>query len=136
MGLDMLKKILSFTFLTAVLCAFTLPDGLKGKWEYAGGLYNGKLQSASTEYTLQRKYNDAQYEASFIEKGEKPIIYEQGKYELNQDTCLETQTFSAQPTKLLNVTLRYRYQIKNDTLTLNGVLPNGTVVQEYWKKVK
>jgi hypothetical protein len=71
-----------------------------------------------------------------IEKGAEPIPYEKGDYVLKQDTCLETQTFSAEPSKLLNITLKYHYLIKNDTLTFSGVLPNGTIVKEFWKKVK
>jgi len=130
----MIRKA-SFIILLA-LFAFTKDKGLAGKWEYSGGIYNGKPEAASKDYQLQRQYDDAHYTATFIEKGAEPIAYEKGDYILKQDTCLETQTFSAQPSKLLHITLRYRYQIKNDTLTFNGVLPNGTIVQEYWKKVK
>jgi hypothetical protein len=109
---------------------------LKGNWEYSGGTYNGKAEPASKDYTLRRQYDEAHYTALFIEKGAEPIPYEKGDYVLKQDTCLETQTFSSQPSKLLNVTLKYHYLIKNDTLTFNGILPNGTVVREYWKRVK
>jgi len=130
----MIRKASFIILLT--LFAFTKDKGLAGKWEYSGGIYNGKPGAASKDYQLQRQYDDAHYIATFIEKGAEPIAYEKGDYILKQDTCLETQTFSAQPSKLLHITLRYRYQIKNDTLTFNGVLPNGTIVQEYWKKVK
>ncbi|RYU92324.1 hypothetical protein EWM62_02490 [Mucilaginibacter terrigena] len=132
----MMKRILSAILLVIILCAFGTADTLTGTWQYSGGIYNGKAEPASKDYTLQRQYDDAHYNALFIEKGAEPIPYEKGNYTLKQDTCFETQTFSAEPSKLLNVTLKYRYQIKNDTLTFNGVLPNGTTVQEYWKRLK
>jgi hypothetical protein len=49
---------------------------------------------------------------------------------------MDTQTYSLQPSKVTNITIHYGYQVKNDTLTFSGVLPNGTTVKEYWKKVK
>ncbi|MBD1384860.1 hypothetical protein IDJ75_06190 [Mucilaginibacter rigui] len=132
----MIKKIVPAFLILAILLAFTADVSLKGSWEYCGGVYNGKPEPASKDYTLRRQYDEAHYTALFIEKGAEPIPYEKGNYVLKPDTCLETQTFSAQPSKLLNVTLKYRYQIKNDTLTFSGILPNGTIVQEYWKRVK
>jgi hypothetical protein len=81
-------------------------------------------------------YNDAEYEATFIEPGQDTIVYEQGTYKLLQDTCLETQTYSRQPSKTLNIMVRYVYSISHDTLTFTGKLPNGTTVQEYWKKAR
>ena len=132
----MMKKILPALLLLIALCAFNIEDSVKGTWEYSGGIYNGKAVPASKDYTLQRKYDAEHYDALFIEKGAEPIPYERGNYVLKQDTCFETQTFSAEPSKLLNITLKYHYQIKNDTLTFNGILPNGTTVQEYWKRVK
>jgi hypothetical protein len=132
----MIKKIVSAFLILAALFAFVADAPLKGNWEYSGGIYNGKPEPASKDYTLRRQYDDAHYTALFIEKGAEPFQYEKGDYVLKQDTCLETQTFSTQPSKLLNITLKYHYRIKNDTLTFNGILPNGTVVQEYWKRVK
>jgi hypothetical protein len=136
LGLSMIKKIAPAFILLVMLFGFTPDAPLAGTWEYGGGIYNGKTEPAPKDYTLRRQYNDAHYTALFIEKGEQPVPYEKGNYVLKQDTCLETQTFSAQPSKLLNITIIYHYRIKNDTLTFNGILPNGTVVQEYWKKVK
>ena len=132
----MIKKIIPAFLILAVLLAFAVDESLKGNWEYCGGTYNGKAEPASKDYTLRRQYDEAHYTALFIEKGAEPMPYEKGDYVLKQDTCLETQTFSAQPSKLLNITLKYHYRIKNDTLTFNGILPNGTVVREYWKRVK
>ncbi|TFF39616.1 hypothetical protein [Mucilaginibacter psychrotolerans] len=111
-------------------------NSLEGTYEYAGGIYNNKAEAASKEYKLQRRYNDAEYEATFIEPGQDTIVYEQGKYALpNDSTCLEIQTYSREPSKTLNKTMFYKYRISHDTLTFRGTLPNGTTVQEYWKKV-
>ncbi|MES2265733.1 MAG: hypothetical protein V4520_03165 [Bacteroidota bacterium] len=132
----MMKRMLPAFLLIIVFSAFRMLDTLEGKWQYSGGIYNGKAEQPSKEYTLQRNYDAAHYSALFLEKGQEPIAYERGDYALKNDTCLETQTYSAQPSKLLNVTIKYRYQISNDTLTFSGTLPNGTVVKEYWKKVK
>nr|WP_294943831.1 hypothetical protein [uncultured Mucilaginibacter sp.] len=134
----MAKKIwfLSLSLLV-VFVAFRPFATLEGTYEYAGGIYNGKTESASKEYKLQRRYNDEEYESTFIETGQDTVVYEQGKYKLTNDTtCLETQTYSKQPSKTLNITVPYVYVISHDTLTFTGKLPNGTAVQEYWKKVK
>ena len=137
MGLGMVKKIL---FLSLPLL-FALMDlvpfaTLEGTYDYAGGIYNGKQDSAAKEYKLQRRYNDAEYESTFIEPGQDTVVYEQGNYKLvNDTTCLETQTYSKQPSKTLHITVPYVYHISHDTLTFTGKLPNGTTVREYWKKV-
>ena len=88
------------------------------------------------DYTLQRKYTATEYQAYLLEKGEKPYLYEAGDYKLLADTCLETQTFSAQPSKLKGITVRYAYAVKHDTLVLKAKLPNGFIEEDYWKKVK
>lgn len=119
-----------------IMSSFYVKPTLKGKWVYAGDIYNGKKQVAATNYKLQRNYDDKHYDAYFIEEGEKPVVYERGDYLLKQDTCTETQTYTSQPSKILGVSIKYIYQIKNDTLTLSGKLPTGAVVQEYWKRVK
>lgn len=108
---------------------------LTGAYQYAGGIYNGKAEKASQGYMLQRKYDKTSYMGLFIEKGEKTLIYEKGNYSLRRDTCLETQTYSSQPSKVTGVTLHYQYRLIHDTLIFKGVLPNGTTVEEYWKKL-
>ncbi|TWR31283.1 hypothetical protein FPZ43_02060 [Mucilaginibacter pallidiroseus] len=127
--------ILIAVAIAAVFSSF-VADGIKGRWEYVGGIYNGKLTPASKDYVLQRNYDASHYSALLLEKGQAPYNYERGSYRLDKDTCSETQTFSAEPSKWLNVTIKYKYEIKNDTLTFSGVLPNGTIVQEKWLKVK
>jgi hypothetical protein len=111
-------------------------DGLKGTYEFKGGIYNGKKEGAPAEYKLQRKYKADNFDAFLLEKGEKPQKYQSGKYELKPDSCFETETYSAQPSKLTGVTLKYHYILRNDTLIFQGILPTGMVVEEYWKKVK
>jgi len=118
------------------LSSFNQTNPLTGKWEYVGDIFNGKKEGAPTEYTLQRKYTDSHFEAYVIEKGYVPEMYETGDYTLNADTCLETQTFCSQQSKLLNLTVHYHYRISNDTLTLKGILPDGEKVEEYWKKAQ
>jgi hypothetical protein len=71
-----------------------------------------------------------------LEKGEKPQKYEAGDYTLSADTCIETQTFSQQESKLIRIDIHYLYSIHNDTLTLSGTLPHGSTVKEYWKKLQ
>jgi uncharacterized protein (TIGR03067 family) len=117
-----------------ILLSFQQVSSLEGTWEYCGDVFNGKAEAAPTDYTLQRKYTTKNYESFLLEKGEKPQMYEAGNYTLNADTCLETQTFSAQESKLVGVPIRYIYTLRNDTLTLSGNLPNGNKVVEYWKK--
>jgi hypothetical protein len=129
-----LRKIVLFI---CPLLGASAVNSLEGTYIYAGGVYNNNVESASREYKLQRRYSDEEYEATFIEPGQDTVVYEQGKYKLaNDTTCLETQTYSKQPSKTLNITVPYVYHISHDTLTFTGKLPNGTTVQEYWKKVK
>ena len=116
------------------LVSFQQVKTLKGTWLYCGDVFNGKTEGAPTEYSLERKYSKDKFESFLLEKGEKPDKYETGDYTLNADTCTETQTFSAQDSKLLNVPVKYIYTVKNDTLTLSGTLPNGSVVKEFWKR--
>jgi hypothetical protein len=99
-------------------------------------LFNGKIDSLSTAYKLQRTYDDLHYKALLIEKGEKPVLYEEGDYKLNADTCFETQTYCVQPSKLLNKTVKYTYIITSDTLKLLAILPNGNQIEDHWVKVK
>ena len=127
-------KIGCLIILTLIITSFNASNPLKGTWEYAGDVFNGKVEAAPTEYTLQRKYSSKNYESFLLEKGEKPQKYEAGDYTLNADTCIETQTFSAQESKLVVVSIHYLYSLSNDTLTLSGTLPNGNKMVEYWKK--
>lgn len=118
------------------LCSSFNEASLKGVWRYCGGMFNGKLSVAPTEYTLQRKYKKKDFEAFVLEPGQKAVKYEVGNYQLIADTCLETQTYCSQPSQTLNKTITYTYTISNDTLKFKGKLPNGAAVEEYWKKVK
>ncbi|MDB5135174.1 MAG: hypothetical protein JWP37_1777 [Mucilaginibacter sp.] len=124
-----------FSFLFVLLVSsFSGKDSLRGTWEFQGGIYNGKKEGGPAEYTLQREYNDQHYEAFLLEKGSKPEKYEAGDYLLKGDTCIETETYSAQPSKLTGIPVSYLYSIRNDTLTLKATLPSGMIVEEYWKR--
>jgi len=113
-------KNIVFLFLSAAfLCSFiNSKSPLNGVWEYRGGLLNGKIDSVSTTYKLQRTYDELHYKALVIEKGQKNFVYEKGDYKLIADTCFETQTYCSQPSKLLGKTVKYTYIVSNDTLKL------------------
>lgn len=127
---------LLFVVILGVICYSFAPVTLKGTWNFAGGIYNGKREGAPVGYTLQRKYQYDTFDAYLLEKGSKTQKYQSGNYSLNNDTCLETETFSAQPSQLTGKTITYHYSIRQDSLILKGTLPTGMTVEEYWKKVK
>jgi hypothetical protein len=131
-----MKKLISALAGLLVFSSFAQVSSLKGTWQYAGGVSNGKLYTAPEGYTQQRKYTKDKFEAFLLEKGEKAVRYEAGNYLLKKDSCFETQTYSLEPSQLTGKTIRYRLSIKNDTLFLKGKLPNGIEVEDYWKKVK
>jgi|SRR6185503_187500 len=116
--------------------AFQSTPLLKGTWNFAGGIYNGKKEGAPADYTLQRKYTDKGYQAFALEKGARPLKYEAGTYVFKGDTCVDTETFSSEESKILNIPIHYLYTLKHDTLTLKATLPTGMRVEEYWRKVK
>lgn len=127
--------ILSFLIFLAI-CSFSARETLKGVWEFAGGIYNGKKEGAPAGYVLQRRYTNKSYEAFVIDSGAKPEKYEAGDYQLKGDTCTETETYSSQPSRLKDIPVNYLYSIHNDTLILNATLPSGMTVEEYWKHIK
>ena len=131
-----MKKVASAILVVIIASAFSGNKTLKGTWEYLGGIYNGKKDGAPAEYTMQRQYDNAHFNAFALQKGYKPEKYEAGDYILKGDTCIETETFSSQPSKLKNIPVHYRYKIRHDSLIFSGKLPSGMVVEEYWKRVK
>ncbi|WDF53603.1 hypothetical protein [Mucilaginibacter sp. KACC 22063] len=131
-----MKKYLLPLLLIAI-CSFTArKPSLKGSWIFAGGIYNGKRDSGTVGYNLKRIYDDKQFNAYVIQEGEKPERYQSGDYQLFSDSCFETETYNSQSADLTGKTLRYHYTIRHDSLIFNGVLPNGTTVEEYWQKAK
>jgi hypothetical protein len=46
-----------------------------------------------------------------------------------------TSKFSSRPSQNTDQTIIYNFVIDQNSLTIKGVLPNGMVVEEYWKKV-
>ncbi len=131
-----MKQIALGILLIIIASAFSGGKTLAGKWEYLGGVYNGKKEGPPAEYTLERRYDGAHYNAFALQKGYKPEKYEAGNYTLKGDTCIEIETFSSQPSKLKNIPVHYRYKIRHDSLIFSGTLPSGMIVEEYWKRVK
>jgi hypothetical protein len=131
-----MQRLFYLIVVIMALSSFVEVSSLKGTWQYAGGISNGKRYAAPDGYTQERRYTKDKFEAFLLEKGEKPLKYEAGDYSLKNDSCFETQTYSLQPSVLTGKLIRYRYTIKNDTLFLKGKLPNGIEVEDYWKKVK
>jgi len=109
---------------------------MKGTWQYDGGLYNGREQKASPDFQMQRTYTGNTFEAFMIEGVAKPELYSSGIYETKGDTLMITSKFSSRPSQNTDVMITYKFAIEQDKLTINGILPNGMVVEEYWKKVK
>lgn len=130
-----MKKII-IAVIVLGCCAFEPVTTLNGTWIFQGGIYNGKKEGAPIDYTLQRQYQDDHFDAYLLEKDSKPQKYQSGNYQLRNDTCFETETYSAQPSQLTGKTMPYHYIIRQDSLILQGKLPSGMVVEEYWKKVK
>lgn len=131
-----MQKYIYVIVMAISLSSFMQVKTLKGTWEYAGGISNGKFYPPSADATQQRKYTNNKFEAFLIEKGEKPLKYEAGDYSLRTDSCFETQTYSLQSSVLTEKIINYHFTIKNDTLFLKGKLPNGIEVEDYWKKLK
>lgn len=132
-----MKHILTFKLLIFCLFLFSgcSKNPIEGTWQYVGGLYNGRVQKASTDFKMQRTYDDKSYEAYLIEGTIKPELYNSGIYEIHGDTLLITSKFSSRPSQNTDVTINYKFKIENSKLTINGVLPNGMQVEEYWNKV-
>ena|ERR1700754_1382108 len=132
-----MKKTILPLLIVVFLCSFINGNNsLQGVWEYRGGLLNGKIDSVSTAYKLQRTYDKLHYQALVIEKGTKSFVYEKGDYRLSADTCFETQTYCSQPSKLLGKTVKYIYTVSNDTLKLQATLPNGNKIEDHWVRLK
>ncbi|WP_026898373.1 hypothetical protein [Daejeonella oryzae] len=127
------KGIFGIFIMIQVACS---SNTLKGTWQYDGGIYDGKVQNASADFKMQRTYTEGKYEAYIIEGTEEPEKYATGRYEIKGNEFLVTSEFSSQPSQLIGKTISYKYKLEKDKLTINGILPNGMNVEEYWKKVK
>jgi hypothetical protein len=71
-----------------------------------------------------------------MEGNNPPTLYNSGIYIINGDSVLITSKFSSRPSQNTDVTIVYKFAVDKDKLTINGILPNGMIVEEYWKKVK
>ena len=125
----------SFAILILLLVSGCSSSLVEGKWQYDGGIYNGKARNAATEFLMQRTYKSNTYEAFLLEGQAEPELYNSGTYEIKGDSILITSKFSTQPSQNDNVRIGYKFKTEGDKLTTSGVLPNGMVVEEYWKKV-
>lgn len=125
-----------FSGLCLILITSCSSSPIKGTWQYDGGVYNGRQQKASPDFQMHRTYGKDTYEAFMLEGSAAPELYNSGIYELKGDSLLITSKFSSRPSQNTDVTIAYKYVIENEKLTIKGVLPNGMLVEEYWKKVK
>ncbi|SKB34032.1 hypothetical protein [Daejeonella lutea] len=132
-----MKKLKTTALLAICLILITgcSSNGVEGKWQYAGGVYNGKARKAATEFLMQRTYTSDTYEAYLLEGQLEPELYNSGSYEIKGDSILITSKFSSQPSQNDNVTVAYKFKTEGDKMITSGVLPNGMVVEEHWKKV-
>jgi hypothetical protein len=131
-----MNKLTAYSVLLAsLLFASCSSNPLEGKWQYDGGIYNGKPRAAASDLVLQRTYTKDTYEAHTIEGGVQGEKYAGGTYKIENDSLFLTGTFSSQASQLVGVTQHYQFKIEGDRLTTKGVLPNGMQVEEYWKKV-
>jgi len=126
----------SFALMCLVLISSCSTGPMKGTWQYDGGVYDGRSQNASTEFQMQRIYNADTYEAFMLEGNNPPELYNSGIYEIKGDSLFITSKFSSRPSQNTDVTIAYKFAINIDKLTINGVLPNGMIVEEYWKRIK
>jgi hypothetical protein len=85
---------------------------------------------------MHRTYADDTYEAFMLEGNNSPELYNSGIYQIKGDSVLITSKFSSRPSQNTDVTIAYKFTVDQDKLTINGVLPNGMIVEEYWKKIK
>lgn len=131
------------TILTTLIALFsvtakaqqTVTTTLTGTWQFNGGIYNGKPDTASLQYTMRRVYTDHDFNAFASQKGYKTERYEAGNYTLKDDTCFETQTYSSQPSQATGKAIAYNFKINNGELIFSGTLPSGMVVEEHWKRI-
>ncbi len=127
---------LLFIVIAIAMVSFSKKPSLSGLWEYAGGINRGRYEGAPVSYKIRRQYDQEHFKALLLEPDTTPQIFQKGDYTLTADSCMETETYSAMPSKLTSITIHYGYTIHHDTLTLAGTLPNGNQVTDYWKKVK
>ena len=130
-----LKNTVAF-FLLLIAIVSCSSKSFEGTWEYNGGIYNGKPTPASADFKMHKTYTSSKYEAFMIDGQNAPEKYGSGRYEVKNDSFLVTSEFSTQPSQTLGKTIAYKYRFNKDSLIIEGVLPNGMQVKEYWKKVE
>lgn len=131
---DLIK--ICFSGLCLILITSCSSSPIKGTWQYDGGIYNGRPQKASPDFQMHRTYAKDTYEAFMLEGSAAPELYNSGIYEIKGDSLLITSKFSSRPSQNTDVMIGYKYLIEKEKLTIKGILPNGMIVEEYWKKTK
>ena len=126
----------SFAGICLILVVGCSSSPVEGTWQYDGGIYNGKARKAATEFLMQRTYKADTYEAYLLEGKADPELYNSGSYDIKGDSIAITSKFSSQPSQNDNVTISYKFRTEGDKMITSGVLPNGMVVEEHWKKIK
>lgn len=136
-SLKIIKQLFKLNLIIIILFVLSScsKNQLEGTWQYNGGLYNGREQKASSNFQLQRTYSSKSYEAFKIEGSQQTELYNSGIYEVKGDTLFITSKFSSRPSQNTDLTIPYKFKIEEGKLTINGVLPNGMIVEEYWNKV-
>jgi hypothetical protein len=131
-----MKYLIKLNLLVLLLLSLSscTKNPLEGTWQYAGGVYNGRQQKASPDFKMQRTYSANSYEAYKIEGASNQELYNSGVYEIHADTLSIISKFSSRPSQNIDITINYKFKINGDKLTINGILPNGMIVEEYWIK--
>lgn len=134
--IKLLNIITVITALFSLTASAQQQISLTGTWQFNGGIYNGKADTASSQLIMRRVYTGTGFNAFASQKGYQPERYEAGEYRIKKDTCFETQTFSSRASQATGKTISYRFKIKKNELILSGILPSGMLVEEHWKKIK
>lgn len=131
-----MKYLIKFNLLVLLLFSLSscTKNPLEGTWQYDGGVYNGRQQKASPNFKMQRTYSANSYEAYKIEGESNKELYNSGVYEIHADTLSIISKFSSRPSQNTDLIINYTFKINGDKLTINGILPNGMIVEEYWIK--
>ena len=85
---------------------------------------------------MQRIYSANGYEAYLLEGNNPPNLYNSGTYEIKGDSVFITSKFSSRPSQNTAITIANKFAFDQNKLIVNGILPNGMIIEEYWKRVK
>jgi hypothetical protein len=60
----------------------------------------------------------------------------QERMKLREIACLLPVSLAVDHRKIQLFTIAYKFAFDQDKLIMNGILPNGMIIEEYWKRVK